>query len=409
LLDKVKEKIVEGIEVEGFIRSRDQIKHREAQAKTKKLLNREYPNIEFPDEVYYVLDSDDLWDEPHYDTDDCTEIALKPRDNLGDFFDLLQKNLITVFDLSNKKDWFYMLLAKNPTCSYGGGHTHVSVKGMSGDRSVDLVKDKLYPFQPFISLIGQNTSYDEVTLRRDYPYISYQKIKEERKDTRIKNINGGVSFKDSEDGRLSQDYDKGTLEVRFPSVSSIYQSLGVATFIKACIFQDGNKFQESNYDYILANLCARVAKYGVNANVGIKLPFKISLRNKDTSSITLSMSKVFSFLLKSYPFCEGLERAYKELDSKEREITKDFFSIFGKGYSMTDFYDTALRGFGKLDFISQCNKIHSLGEQEVFKETPIIHKIIPKPKKIIEDTDPTSYIDSRLFNITDEILHEVID
>lgn len=398
------EKVKQGVEVEGYLRTREQVETKIRALKEEKYYPR--PSDTFKEEMLDLIGANNLWKAPHYDTGHSVEIDLKAFDNLGSFAEDLKTILSLVFEYSNKKDYLYMLLAENPITGYAGAHIHHSVPH-SEDGKYYEIRKKLYPFQPFISLLGQNSSFkdEHITVQKHDPYesrsyavhINY-KVLGDRKDSRIMGDSGGFSEYVDGNGMLSPDDELGTLEVRYPSSSSLFQIVGMATFLKACLFQKSNKLQEREWDYPLRNLCSLVPKYGSLTPIKIQLP-------KFKSAVSLNIGQVFQMLLKSNSFNEGLKKALGELDTRDVSRVLKFFKIFPKGLSMTDYYNSALKD--NEGIMTQCELIHKLGEKEFLKGEMIIDKINPISTQVeaLEQVTPTDIpiLDSRIFGITEQV------
>ena len=416
------EKIKQGIEVEGYLRTREQVQRQAKEIKERRLYDSHYDNDTFTSEMLTLIGANRLFKTPHYDTGHCTEIDLLPFDNLGDFIEDFRTILSSVYEYSNEKDYLYMLTANNPVTGYAGAHQHLSIPHKIDGANKDI-RDKLYVFQPFISLLGQNSSfeyayidakrYDSYSGRYIDSSIPYR-VLSELKDSRITqdfgDDAGGFSFKDrcryydydeeeddtcDDNGMLSPDYELGTMEVRYPSSASLFQVMGVATFLKACLFQKPNELQSREYDDTLSRMCNLVSTYGSLTPVNVKVPgYK--------STVLLDIGTIFNMLLKTNAFSEGLERATDELDTRDASKVMRFFDIFSKGMSMTDFYNTALKDISSID--DQCNVIHKLGENEFLKGEMIVDKINPVDFKVNMNTRiKFPVLDSRIFDITEQV------
>jgi len=422
-LRKEKERLKQGIEVEGYIRTIEEI-----EAMDNSLFHgKPYRRIRrpsFPDEINdLLLDSDYLWKRPHWDTGDCTEIDLNPRKHLGDFRDLLVNALTQVYDYSDRKEYLYMLLGVVPVSRYAGAHQHLSFYNYS---NTELIY-KLYVFQPFISLLGQNSSlvrkskYVKDTNGSDY-YLPYY-VPSNTKDTRIEYERGGLTshdFKtdydcdDIEDqeeyeqcmeeceniGMLDPDFELHTLEVRYPSSASLYQTLGVATFLKACVYQKGNILQDGDYDWELTKMLEGIL------SLGSLTPVDLYYKEK---SVRTNIGTLFDMLIDSPVFREGLEEALSELDVRDQIEVMKFYRIFGKGLSMTDYYNEILKNKTVLE---ACKALHREEELEFFKGYNIIDRYKPKPSfdkeeaRYIMSSVPS--IDARVYGIEDQI-EKVVD
>jgi len=395
------EVVKQGVEFETYIRKIEDIK--EAEIKFKNGYNYIVKTENIPNIIYKLLSKDYVWKKCHWDTGKAVEIDTKPHDSL----EALKKNIENIFtrvyDYCEKNNYVCMMIANTPVSGYGGGHIHNSTKRL---KSWDLAR-KLYPFQPFISLLGQNSSFEKITSLFPYslsgtPYeyrIVFNKyIHTNRRDTRITFQDGGFSIKpDFENGMLYPDKvaitdTKGTLEVRFPSVSSLYQSLGVATFIKACLFQKGTYLQKDTteeIDDVLIDITTKVPKYGSKTLVGIRYKKK---------KYIITLGKLFGLLLTTPIFKEGLDKALSELDSSTISKVLNFYSIFTKNLSMTDYYDALLKN---KHILNKCIKLHELARDEFYKHREIVSRCRPYSRVSFSNAFiPT--IPSELFEIEEE-------
>jgi len=171
--------VTQGVEVEGYIRSREWVEKRE-DLFTERIKPREYDwkfINDFPLEIakLFVPEFDGrseeqiealrtkIFKEPHYDTGSCTEIDTLPFDNLGDLSDNLKEVIGLVYEYCISKNWLYMLMGVTPVSGYGGGHIHCSINPDFDETSLsegpEIIYNKLYPYQVFVSLLGQNSSY----------------------------------------------------------------------------------------------------------------------------------------------------------------------------------------------------------------------------------------------------------
>jgi hypothetical protein len=392
------EKVKQGIELETYIRRKENIKKSEKHLKTLHSVYVETSN--FPEEIREIVPKNYLWKKPHWDTGRATEIDTTPHDNLEELKEVLNNIMNLVYDYCNRKEYFCMLLGQVPVSSHAGGHIHISVSKGYGD-SKDI-KDKLYPFQPFISLLGQNSSYSQVNLDGEtYSYslsaraIPIEKyVLSRRKDTRIKSYYGGFSPKNLNSGMLVRDKvilnaSKGTLEVRFPSSGSLYQLIGIATFLKACIFQEGTKMQNTVNDIsFLKELNCKVPLFGATT--------KVKLNYDKPRYITLG--QLFTLVLHSEPFKYGLKEALSELDSYTARRVLEFYEIFSRNRSMTDYYNFLLKK--KKGTYSQCEKLHDIQQDEFFKKLPVFERVRLKKSKSSSNTPIT--VLPELYNIKEE-------
>jgi len=346
MVDRVKQ----GVEIEGYIRTKYDI-----EANNRMMSSR----INFPNRVSRLIGNRNLFKAPHYDTDHCTEIDLKAFTNLGELGDNVRDIISRVYELCNTNEWVYMLLGTTPVAWNAGGHIHNSIPNYRGvGFDYDYIKQKLYPFQPFIALLSQNS-----------------------------NLVGGYRSKDTKDARLGSSYifshwgsgnqgclaanrrQKGTLECRYPSSSSYHQIIAYATLIKACIFQENGEVSSPNNLHLITCL-ERVIREGSRGIIYVELSKSLPILNiKYRRFIPLPAGLIFHMIINSPIFKDGLNKALNELSSHDKNMVRGLFDIIGKGYSFTDFY---IKSFSKFRLSKKISyKIHEIGENAFFKDIPI--------------------------------------
>lgn len=367
MIDSVGEHLKQGIEVEGFIRS-----DKEIEEHLSGLSHSPFNDLLF--DIDSLLKGK-LFKNPHFDTGYCTEIDLKAWDNLGDLADDFRNIIGETYNYCNKKHLKYMLIGVCPVSSFAGGHIHNSLYGSSDNQkeACGEIFRSLYPVQPFLTLLAQNSPLARTDDSRGVRHYSLSPIK----DSRLQ-INGGcfARFQDTYNGRPSAlaFSEHTTIEVRYPSSASIYQLLAQAVFIKACVFNRKMFGNIKEHDTKLMNICSQIITNG--APTGINLIY-------DKEKKMISIGRLLYKFINSGRFREGFRRALGELNSADQNKVMDIFSIFGTNRSITDFYYYLLKNKTS-NVEGQCKLIHELGEREILKQRSIVRSVSLLPKKTIK-------------------------
>jgi len=291
------------------------------------------------------------------------------------------------------------------------GHLHASIPNYKQGYSYLHIKNKLYPYQPFIALLSQNSSFREGT-------------KVDTKDGRITNAYSrfatfnGDSSSDRANGDLSVNSEYATLEIRTPSSSGYHQILCYTTFIKACILQQNTNVLSPNDNSLRASFTNMIDKGG-DAVIYLELRKSLPLlKIKYRRFIPLPAGLVFHMIITSPSFSETLKEVLDELSTHDKNVVEEAFSVISKGYSFTDFYNNALKGLSRTK--SYCYKLHEVGSKGFLKDIPpwkiTNHKYNPPTdrkiinilsenliKKKFSDLREAPLINASLYEIEDKV------
>lgn len=316
-----------------------------------------------------------LYKAPHWDTNRCTEIDTLPFCNLGELSDNLKEMMSRVIDYCNRKDYLIMFAGSVPVSWIAGGHIHCS----SNKLDIFEVRDILYYYQPFIYLLGQNSSFYKDTQLAMDKRLELSTLRDSR-ETLYK-----IGFsRFGQNCQLSPDTDMFTCEVRQPSSASLIQAIGTATFLKACIFCTPP--QSQLLDNELLSLSSVIVSNGGKTF--------LRLGTSQPKSQEVSIGKLFKILLYSANFAESLDKALGELSTNMANKVKKFYSIFFDGHTMTDYYDSVCE---RKSLVDQCQALHDIGELEYLRESSLISNAKPVDKTLTERTG--TFIHPRYFNI----------
>lgn len=347
-------KIKQGIEIEGYIRSIQELEDIESGDYNEDTME-DYPTIIYGETKL----KSKLFAAPHFDTDNCTELATIPYTDLGDLAECIRSILDEVYYMSERHNWYYMLMGVCPVAGYAGAHIHNYVL-YNPLTSQDWLFERIWLYQPFLHMLGQNSNIEHSNNPEEH--FSFDT---NTHDTRSEMIGEIYTSYGDRDRPLSYNA-HGTLEVRMPSSSSIVQIIANATFMKACfyannpvnsnnVYSDGDELNE-----IIEDLCNAVINHGAAAGIRIK-------------DKRLSIGRLFDNIIHTSPFDTAMERALCELDAKDRRAVQEFYSIFHKRYTMTDYYHELLKESTN-SVVTACKKIHNIQRAEI-KNTSLLSKI----------------------------------
>jgi len=371
------ETVKQGIEVEGFIRTKDYIDNYFAEYS--------YPHggKDYPKYIGKLLEEKNIkiWKKPHYDTDSCTEISLNPFSNLEELSLDLRNTISTVYDYCNSVDWLYMLLGTTPVAEIAGGHIHNSIPKWRDTTITNFrfIRKKMYPYQFLIALLSQNSNIERSRVLN-------------RKDARIRSPSSHSSFSTAGGMLAILRKNKRTLECRYPSSCGYHQFIILATFLKALIFLENNEDLYYENDNNLEECLDEVLINGSKGIIYVELSKSKKFNDLSRKYIPLPMSVLFAMIINSYNFREALERSKRELSSKDRHMVEEFFRILSYGYTFTDLYNKMFADLIEVYDLSKfpkfkdkgkeaCYRIHKIGELSFLKDIPIWKLIKPNELK----------------------------
>jgi len=266
-----------------------------------------------------------LWDYPygryiHWDGG-STEIALRITKDLRDLYKVLKDAISQVYEIAEEEHSYYVHSGTNIiNGGVAGAHTHLS----SDQLDVEKIYDNLRYLQPFIVLLTQNSPYSVGILpsKKD-------------KDCRLLHYDP-APFAEYMTAGLTEDEDFGTIECRFPSDSTFYHLLAVATFLKASNYVTKiDKNISSNK--ALHEGFTKVKQLGADAPISIRFTRELKYFDIDTDRITIPINKLFEYLITKTEFHEALHIALKELPIKVRTKILEFYKIVCSGYTFSDY------------------------------------------------------------------------
>jgi len=302
-----------GTEIEAWVFDREGILKGDKIASNARL----FPSIlrqSFKKKSKYLYYKKDAF---HWDGG-TTEVALKPCENMEEYYLCLKEALSQIYDICDKKDFYYIHNGIDSSRGSGAGaHTHIS--GLDTYE----IRDRLWTYQPFIALLSQNSP------------MGVHVLNSERKDSRL--IGGGwAGYSNGHDGSaLSTDSDFDTIEVRIPSDTTLIHMVAIASFIKACSFIEHGIFKFSNTS--CQRSYSKVMRIGTDLPILIVLDTPTKLFGYEKNRIPIPINTLFSILVNTGELHESLHLVLDELPSNIRYKVWDFYKIVSDGYTISDY------------------------------------------------------------------------
>jgi len=274
-----------------------------------------------------------------------------------------------VFSLADKKEYYLSLLGAFPYYyDYCSGHIHTSIKKWDEDSWIQM-RDKLYNAQPLIALLSANSPI------RVKEYLG--------SDVRLmlSNWSAPVPYGEKTSHHwmaLAKGRHTPTLECRIPSSGPLFQILGIANIIRVLLNDEDTDIP------ILSTIetFRRVAKYGTETLVDVRLPKKITYHGVKYNVVKVKIVDLFRMYLKDNlsVIKEGIKdcKLYKEIMA--------FYESIASGVSVSDKILGLWQSKGGEEFVETLHKFNEAS----YKLKPSLGDLpLPKNKIILPEVSVT--------------------
>jgi len=269
------------------------------------------------------------------------------------------------FSLAEKKNYYLSLLGSFPYYyDYCSGHIHTSIKKWDEDSWIQM-RDKLYNAQPLIALLSANSPI------RTKEYLG--------SDVRLmlSNWSSPVPYGDKTSHHwmaLAKGRHTPTLECRIPSSGPLFQLLGIANIIRVLLNDEDTDIPVIS----TVETFRRVAKYGTEALVDVRLPKKITYHGVKYNVVKVKIIDLFKMYLKDNlsVIKEGIKdcKLYKEIMA--------FYESIASGVSVSDKILGLWQNKGGEEFVEILHKFNETS----YKLRPSLEKLpLPKNKIILPE------------------------
>jgi len=289
---------------------------------------------------------------------------------------------IPFITLPELEEYYLSLLGAFPYYyDYCSGHIHTSIKKWDEDSWIQM-RDKLYNAQPLIALLSANSPI------RVKEYLG--------SDVRLmlSNWSAPVPYGEKTSHHwmaLAKGRHTPTLECRIPSSGPLFQILGIANIIRVLLNDEDTDIP------ILSTIetFRRVAKYGTETLVDVRLPKKITYHGVKYNVVKVKIVDLFRMYLKDNlsVIKEGIKdcKLYKEIMA--------FYESIASGVSVSDKILGLWQSKGGEEFVETLHKFNEAS----YKLKPSLGDLpLPKNKIILPEVSVTI----QKINIVRDIIRE---